>query len=208
MKSRKKLFPAVSVKDLSPANAAQKIQSAQPRQNEEVLDSYFANVRIVKADSRQSYSSAGSEYIVEEIENQPSEFIVTPGPVARDIRVDYLESSKKIRTETKTKLDLRPFQTNTSATAYLKIEKDLSAFKYEAKDNRRIQQVAIARVFKKAGPYIFNLGLVNFFEFIIVNLLLVIRCYWAELKELEEIQKSSNTHQSLNFLTANVSYLF
>ena len=71
--------------------------------------------------------------------------------------------------------------------SYLKIEKDLSAFKYEAKDNRRIQQISIARVFKKAGPYIFNLGLVNFFEFIIVNLLLVIRCYWSEVSELEEI---------------------
>jgi hypothetical protein len=81
---------------------------------------------------------AGSEYIVEEIENKPSEFQLTPGPVGNDIRVDYLSSAKKTRTDIKTKLDLRPFQSNVSATAYLKIEKDLSAFKYEAKDNRRI----------------------------------------------------------------------
>jgi hypothetical protein len=70
---------------------------------------------------------------------------------------------------------------------YLQIEKDLSAFKYEAKDNRRIQQVAIARVFKKAGPYIFNLGAVNFLEYLITSLLLVIRCYWSEVDQLEEI---------------------
>lgn len=57
------------------------------------------------------------------------------------------------------------------------IEADLSAFKYEAKDNRRIQQVAIARVFGKTGNFIFNLGFVNFFEFLVVNLLLLIFCF-------------------------------
>ena len=57
----------------------------------------------------------------------------------------------------------------------------MSAFKYDARDNRRIQQVAMARVFKKAGRYIFNLGFVYFFEYLIVNLLLVIRCYYSEL---------------------------
>jgi hypothetical protein len=68
-----------------------------------------------------------------------------------------------------------------SKIGYLKIEKDVSAFRYEAQHNRRIQQVAIARVFRKAGPYIFNLGLVNFFEFVTVNLLLVVKCYYDEL---------------------------
>jgi len=42
-------------------------------------------------------------------------------------------------------------------------------------------------VFKKAGRYIFNLGLVNFFESIIVYLLLVIRCYRSEMEELMDI---------------------
>jgi len=57
------------------------------------------------------------------------------------------------------------------------IEADLSAFKYEAKDNRRMQQVAIARVFGKTGNFIFNLGFVNFFEFLVVNLLIVVFCF-------------------------------
>ena len=92
-----------------------------------------------------------------------------------------------------------------SNSGYLKIEKDVSAFRYEAQHNRRIQQVAILRVFRKAGPYIFNLGLVNFFEFFTVNLLLVVKCYYDELQELEEIKHSSHPHRSLNFLASNVS---
>jgi len=87
------------------------------------------------------------------------------------------------------------------------IEKDLSAFKYEVKDNRRIQTVAVGRVFKKAGAYIFNLGLVNFFEYIIVYLLLFIYCYYNELKTLSELQKSPNQDRRLPFLISNVSSL-
>ena len=37
--------------------------------------------------------------------------------------------------------------------------------------------MAIVEVFKKTGSYIFNLGLVNFFEYIIISLLLFIYCY-------------------------------
>lgn len=67
--------------------------------------------------------------------------------------------------------------------------------------------MAIARVFKKAGKYIFHLGLVNFFESIIVYLLLVIRCYRSEISELQEIQRSGSGDKKLPFLTANVSAL-
>ena len=63
------------------------------------------------------------------------------------------------------------FKTNTL------IEKDLSAFKYEAKDNRRINSVALSRVFMKTGVYIWNIGLVNFFEYVIINLMLVIYAF-------------------------------
>ena len=44
------------------------------------------------------------------------------------------------------------------------IANDLEHFKYEAKDNRRIQLIAVSRVFKKTGNFIFHLGLVNFLE--------------------------------------------
>jgi hypothetical protein len=60
------------------------------------------------------------------------------------------------------------------------IAQDLSHFKYEAKDNRRIQLVAVSRVFEKTGSFIFNLGLVNCFESVIVNLCLLIYAYRRE----------------------------
>ena len=105
MKSRKKLFPPQQLNDIDLANmSAPQIIPVQSRQNDEVYDSYFANVRIVKADSKDSYSGsvAGSDYIVEEMENKPSEFQLTPGPIANDIRVDYLSAAKKMpRTEGK-----------------------------------------------------------------------------------------------------------
>ena len=99
------------------------------------------------------------------------------------------------------------FTPGTKQGGFLTIEKDLSAFKYEVKDNRRIQTVAVGRVFKKAGAYIFNLGLVNFFEYIIVYLLLFIYCYYNELKTLSELQKSPNQDRRLPFLISNVSSL-
>ena len=105
MKSRKKLFPPQQINDIDLANmSAPQIIPVQSRQNDEVYDSYFANVRIVKADSKDSYSGsvAGSDYIVEEMENKPSEFQLTPGHIANDIRVDYLSAAKKMpRTEGK-----------------------------------------------------------------------------------------------------------
>lgn len=63
----------------------------------------------------------------------------------------------------------------------------------------------MARVFKKAGRYIFNLGFVNFFEYLIVNLLLVIRCYYSELDQLEDIQRSNEQDKKLNYLASHVS---
>ena len=35
------------------------------------------------------------------------------------------------------------------------VVEDVDKLRYDAKDNRRIQQVAVARVFKKSGSYIF-----------------------------------------------------
>lgn len=68
------------------------------------------------------------------------------------------------------------------------IQNDMEHFKYEAKDNRRISLVAVSRVFKKSGSFIFNLGLVNCFEQVIVNLSLVIYAYKNEDELLQKNQ--------------------
>ena len=46
------------------------------------------------------------------------------------------------------------------------------------------------RIFRKAGKYIFQLGMVNFFEQIIINLFLVIYCFNREREIYEEAAKS------------------
>lgn len=44
----------------------------------------------------------------------------------------------------------------------------------DTKDNKRMSLVSISNVFRKTGQYIFNMGAVNFFEYLIINLFLVI----------------------------------
>jgi hypothetical protein len=66
------------------------------------------------------------------------------------------------------------------------IANDWSHFKYEAKDNRRIQLVAVSRVFEKTGSFVFNLGLVSCFETVIINLFLMIYAYNREETLLDD----------------------
>lgn len=73
----------------------------------------------------------------------------------------------------------------------LEVYEDVDKFRYDAKDNRRIQTVAVSRAFKKAGKYIFQLGLVNFLEQIIINLLLVIHCFYRERSIMEDAEADS-----------------
>lgn len=67
---------------------------------------------------------------------------------------------------------------------------DIDKFRYDSKDNRRLQSVAVSRVFKKSGRYIFQLGIVNFLEQIIINLFLVIHCYYREQEIFKDAQES------------------
>ena len=62
----------------------------------------------------------------------------------------------------------------------LKIIEDVDKFRYDVKDNRKLNKVAVWRVFNKTGKYIFNLGIVNYLELIIVNLFLVIHAFYRE----------------------------
>jgi len=67
------------------------------------------------------------------------------------------------------------------------IQTEYNAFKYEAKDNRRIQRIALTRIFDKGGYYIFNLGLVSFFEQLIINLSMVVTAFWTEQELLDDL---------------------
>ena len=62
----------------------------------------------------------------------------------------------------------------------LQVIEDVDQFRYDVKDNRRIQSIAVARVFRKGGRYIFQLGIVNFLEQLIMNFFLVIYCFGRE----------------------------
>lgn len=72
----------------------------------------------------------------------------------------------------------------------LKLSEDVDKYRYSVKDNRRIQKVAVHRIFRKAGKFIFQLGIVNFLEQIIINLLLVIYCFNREREIYMEAAKS------------------
>jgi len=58
--------------------------------------------------------------------------------------------------------------------------------------------VAVSRVFKKAGSFVFNLGAVNFLESVILNLQLLLYCYRQEDKLL-----NNHPNMRLPFLEQN-----
>ena len=41
-------------------------------------------------------------------------------------------------------------------------------------DNKRLSMVSTIQVFQKAGSYIVHMGLVNFFEYLVINLMLIL----------------------------------
>ena len=90
----------------------------------------------------------------------------------------------------------------------MSIVDDVDKFRYDVKDNRSLQQVAVARVFRKSGRFIFNLGLVNFFESIIIHLFLVIHCFHREADLLKEAERSNELKDvELPYLRTHVSRL-
>lgn len=44
----------------------------------------------------------------------------------------------------------------------------------DSRDNKRMSIMAMTDVVSKVGAYIFNMGAVNFFEYLVINLFLVI----------------------------------
>lgn len=47
----------------------------------------------------------------------------------------------------------------------------------DTKDNKRLSLVSGVRVMRKTGPYIYNMGLVNFFEYLVINLMLTLHVW-------------------------------
>ena len=84
---------------------------------------------------------------------------------------------------------------------------DVDKFRYDVRDNRRLQQVAVHRVFRKAGRFIFQLGIVNFLEQFIIGLLLVIHVFNREKEIYEEAaeQKLGERVVELPYLRTHVS---
>ena len=62
-------------------------------------------------------------------------------------------------------------------TTDLAIAYDESSHKYPVTANRKLRPKSLVRVLNKSGRYVFNLGTVNLFEVLILNMFLVIYCY-------------------------------
>jgi len=77
------------------------------------------------------------------------------------------------------------------------IAEDMSSFKYEAKDNRAINKIALTRVFTKTGTFIFNLGLVNFCETAITTWFMAIWVFRVQ----QEIPADEQTFLDSHLLT-------
>jgi len=61
--------------------------------------------------------------------------------------------------------------------------------------------IAVNRVFAKAGNYILNIGLVNFFEYIIINLVVVLFAYRDEFdKTIQHVRRNLGP---ISFIDAN-----
>ena len=57
------------------------------------------------------------------------------------------------------------------------IKNDAQAYKYCVTDNRSLKPVSLVRTLQKGGRYIINIGAVNLFEMMILNMFLVVYSY-------------------------------
>lgn len=88
----------------------------------------------------------------------------------------------------------------------LKIIEDVDKFRYDVKDNRKLNRVAVWRVFNKTGKYIFNLGIVNYLELIIINLFLVIHTFYREeqlFSQQQELREQNTARLVLPYVRAH-----
>ena len=74
---------------------------------------------------------------------------------------------------------------------------DKYAYKYPVGANRSLKPKALMRTLVKGGKYIFNLGTVNFFEMLILNMFLVVYSYKMEAELIMEMQEAGKSDPSL-----------
>ena len=88
-------------------------------------------------------------------------------------------------------------------------EDDVDKFRYNVSHNRRLQQIAVHRVFRKSGRFIFQLGIVNFLEQLIIQLFLGIHVFNREKQIYEEAASAHMTDKivELPYLRTHVSNL-
>ena len=78
------------------------------------------------------------------------------------------------------------------------ILKDKNSLKYMTSDNRLLSPKALIAVLDKGGRYVVNLGLVNYFEALILNMFLVVYSYQMETDLVKEMQAAGKSDPSLH----------
>ena len=111
------------------------------------------------------------------------------GTSLEDIELD--EEFEESETEKEKRPALSIFTTD------LAIAYDESSHKYPVTANRRLKPTSLVRVLSKGGRYIFNLGVVNLFEVLILNLFLVVYCYKMEAELIKEMQEEGKSDPSI-----------
>ena len=112
---------------------------------------------------------------------------------SEDLSLDDIEQLEEEEKETQ---DKRPALS--IFTTDLVIKYDESSHKYPVTANRKLKPKSLVRVLRKGGRYIFNLGSVNFFEMLILNLFLVVYCYQMETELITEMQESGKSDATLS----------
>ena len=72
-----------------------------------------------------------------------------------------------------------------------------NTLKYSVTHNRNLTPRSLVAMMDKGGRYIFNLGIVNFFEFLIVNMFLLVYSYQMETELIKEMQEAGKSDPSL-----------
>ena len=79
----------------------------------------------------------------------------------------------------------------------LVIMHDKYAFKYLVTDNRRLKPISLVRILQKGGKYILNMGIVQIFEMLILNMFLVIYSYKMEAELITDMQEKGKSDTSI-----------
>jgi hypothetical protein len=76
----------------------------------------------------------------------------------------------------------------------------------DCRDNKRLSLVSSMNVLSKVGSYIYHMGMVNFFEYLIINLLLIIH---VDRKQRAKILTGKEmTFFEANVLTFLITYIY